>query len=89
MSDDLRNEFEHAVAGFEAIKYALDETITSEGQRLPWGRLGLPEDIGNAAAFLVSDEADYITGTILPVDGCFRFKDCRAESIIPLTEPGR
>ncbi len=66
-----------------------DETIASEGQRLPWGRLGLPEDIGNAAAFLVSDEADYITGTVLPVDGCFRFKDCRAESIIPLTEPGR
>ncbi len=66
-----------------------DETIASEGQRLPWGRLGLPEDIGNAAAFLVSDEADYITGTVLPVDGCFRFKDCRAESIIPQTEPGR
>lgn len=66
-----------------------DATIASEGQRLPWGRLGLPEDIGNDAAFLVSDEADYITGTILPVDGCFRFKDCRAESIIPLPEPGR
>ena len=63
-----------------------DETIASEGQRLPWGRMGLPEDIGNAAAFLVSDEADYITGTVLPVDGCFRFKDCRAESIRQATE---
>ena len=63
-----------------------DETITTAGQRLPWGRLGLPEDIGNAAAFLVSDDADYITGTVLPVDGCFRFKDCRAENIIPPTE---
>lgn len=63
-----------------------DETIANEGQRLPWGRLGLPEDIGHAAAFLVSDEANYITGTVLPVDGCFRFKDCRAESIIRLTE---
>ena len=63
-----------------------DETISNEGQRLPWGRLGLPEDIGNAAAFLVSDEADYITGTVLPVDGCFRFKDCHAESIIPFPE---
>lgn len=62
------------------------ETIANEGRRLPWGRLGLPEDIGNAAAFLVSDEADYITGTVLPVDGCFRFKDCRPESIISLTE---
>ena len=63
-----------------------DETIASEGQRLPWGRMGLPEDIGHAAAFLASDEADYITGTVLPVDGCFRFKDCRPESIIPLTD---
>ena len=59
-----------------------NETMAAEGQRLPWGRLGLPEDIGKAAAFLVSDDADYITGTVLPVDGCFRFKDCRAETII-------
>lgn len=66
-----------------------NETITTEGQRLPWGRLGLPEDIGNAAAFLVSDDAGYITGTVLPVDGCFRFKDCRVENTIPPTEQKR
>ena len=66
-----------------------DETMANAGRALPWGRLGLPEDIGHAVAFLVSDEADYITGTVLPVDGCFRFKDCRAEHIIPPTEPGR
>ena len=63
-----------------------EETIASAGQQLPWGRLGLPEDIGHAAAFLVSDEADYITGIVLPVDGNFRFKDCRTESIILPTE---
>ncbi len=66
-----------------------DETMATEGRRLPWGRLGLPEDIGNAAAFLVSDEADYVTGTVLPVDGCFRFKDCGPENIIQPSEPGR
>ena len=33
------------------------------------GRLGTPEDIGRAAAFLCSDDADYITGTELVVDG--------------------
>ena len=66
-----------------------DETMANEGRTLPWGRLGLPEDIGHAAAFLVSDEADYITGTVLPVDGCFRFKDCRAENIVSLMEPER
>ena len=59
-----------------------DETMKSEGERLPWGRLGTPEEIGNAAAFLVSDEADYVTGVVLPVDGGFRFKDCQAEKII-------
>lgn len=37
--------------------------------RIPWGRFGRPEDIGAAAAFLASDEADYVTGTVLYVDG--------------------
>jgi 3-oxoacyl-[acyl-carrier protein] reductase len=35
----------------------------------PGGRLGRPEDIANAALFLVSDESDYIHGVTLPVDG--------------------
>lgn len=37
--------------------------------RIPKGRVGKPEDIGAAAAFLASDEADYITGTVLYIDG--------------------
>ena len=36
---------------------------------IPYGRWGVPMDIGKAAAWLVSDEADYITGTTLFVDG--------------------
>lgn len=48
------------------------ETIAAEGAQLPWGRLGTPTDIGRAAAFLCSDDADYITGTVLVVDGGFR-----------------
>ncbi|MGE0375865.1 MAG: SDR family NAD(P)-dependent oxidoreductase, partial [Planctomycetaceae bacterium] len=56
-----------------------EEMFTSEGPRLPWGRLGLPADIGKAATFLASDAADYITGSVLAVDGCFRYKDCRSE----------
>lgn len=54
-----------------------DETMAAEGRKLPWGRLGLPGEIGHAAAFLASNEADYITGTILPVDGAYRLKHCR------------
>jgi len=36
---------------------------------IPYGRLGEPEDIGSVAAWLASDEADYITGTTIFVDG--------------------
>lgn len=53
-----------------------DSVIAAEAQRLPWGRLGLPEEIGKAAVFLSSDDASYITGVVLPVDGGFRFRDC-------------
>jgi len=50
--------------------------IIKEGESwLPWGRLGTPADIGKAAAFLASDDADYITGTILRVDGGYVHKD--------------
>jgi 3-oxoacyl-[acyl-carrier protein] reductase len=35
----------------------------------PLGTLGMPEDIANAYTFLASDEARYVTGTVLSVDG--------------------
>ena len=37
--------------------------------RIPKGRFGTPTDIGAVAAFLASDEADYVTGAVLYVDG--------------------
>jgi glucose 1-dehydrogenase len=46
-----------------------DEAINRAGVALPWGRLGTPEDIGKAATFLASQDADYITGAALRVDG--------------------
>jgi glucose 1-dehydrogenase len=63
-----------------------EEAFEAEGRKLPWGRIGLPSDIGKAATFLSSAEADYITGSVLPVDGLFRFKDCRVEGLIPIRE---
>ena len=38
-------------------------------QRVPAGRVGQPEDIGNAVAFLCSQDAAYITGVVLMCDG--------------------
>ena len=37
--------------------------------RCPVGRVGMPRDIGAACVFLASDEASFITGVSLPVDG--------------------
>jgi 2-hydroxycyclohexanecarboxyl-CoA dehydrogenase len=51
----------HAAQG----KYDLDEQIA----RTPVGRPGRPEDIAAACAFLVSDEAGYITGQVIGVNG--------------------
>jgi glucose 1-dehydrogenase len=47
------------------------EAIAQTAPSLPWGRLGTPEDIGKAAVFLCSEDADYITGACLLVDGGF------------------
>jgi NAD(P)-dependent dehydrogenase (short-subunit alcohol dehydrogenase family) len=38
-------------------------------KRIPLGMLGTPEDVAAVAAFLASDEARYITGQTLTVDG--------------------
>lgn len=52
-----------------------DESIRELGPKLPWGRIGRPADIGQAAVFLASQAADYITAEVLRVDGCYIFKD--------------
>ena len=46
-----------------------EEEIQEGGKQLPWGRIGTPRDIGKAVAYLASDDADYVTGSILKVDG--------------------
>ncbi len=51
------------------------ENLEEQGKALPWSRLGTPADIGGAVAFLASADADYITGTILRVDGGYLHKD--------------
>jgi len=38
-------------------------------EKTPLGRMGSPEDVANAYAFLASDEASFISGAVLSVDG--------------------
>jgi len=48
-----------------------EEELQRESKMIPWGRLGSPREIGRVAVFLASDDADYITGSTLRVDGGF------------------
>ena len=45
------------------------ERRAAEGQGIPIGRVGEPEDIARCALFLASDDASFITGTHVVVDG--------------------
>ncbi|MBP0973363.1 MAG: 3-oxoacyl-ACP reductase FabG [Oscillospiraceae bacterium] len=47
------------------------QTLDDLAEETPLGRLGTPEDIAHAAAFLCSDRADFITGQVLGVNGGF------------------
>lgn len=53
----------------EMVESMPEKVIAMMKEKTPLGRLGTPEDIANAYCFLASDEASYINGTVLSVDG--------------------
>lgn len=53
----------------EMVETVPEKVIEMLKEKTPLGKLGDPEDIANAYLFLVSDQAKYITGTVLSVDG--------------------
>ena len=50
-------------------KFFTEEQLAAGAKKLPWKRLGQPNEIGKAVAYLLSDDADYVTGSTLTIDG--------------------
>ncbi|MFX0059248.1 MAG: SDR family oxidoreductase [Candidatus Hodarchaeota archaeon] len=48
-----------------------EEVMKSWTEKIPMGRLGRPEELANLVVFLASEKANYITGTVIQVDGGF------------------
>jgi len=46
-----------------------EEVLRRRGETIPLGRVGSPDDLSAVYAFLASDDAGYITGAVVPVDG--------------------
>lgn len=84
----LALEVAHRGVTVNAIAPGLIDTPMTEGimgviqgdgslkKRIPAGYAGTPEDVGNLVKFLCSDEAKYITGVTLPIDGGRSLGDC-------------
>jgi len=69
MVEDLAIELGPRGININAIGPGVIETEIGMLARIPKKRFGKPEDIGVTAVFLASDEAEYITGSIIYVDG--------------------
>ena len=55
----------------DMVKVLGEETLKDLAGQTPLGRLGKPEDIAAAVAYLASDKASFVTGQVLAVDGAF------------------
>lgn len=56
---------------FTANVYKNNELAQARADIVPWGRVGVPEDIANAVGFLLGPDSTYMTGQNLLVDGGF------------------
>lgn len=59
------------VINTDMVQVLGQETLRDLAEQTPLGRLGTPEDVAHAVAFLASDRASFITGQVLGADGGF------------------
>jgi glucose 1-dehydrogenase len=50
-------------------KFFTEEQIEQGAKELPWQRMGRPDEIGKGVAYILSDDADYMTGSTVTIDG--------------------
>jgi glucose 1-dehydrogenase len=50
-------------------KFFSEQQLEEGAKSLPWKRLGRPDEIGKAVAFIASDDAEYMTGSTITIDG--------------------
>jgi 3-oxoacyl-[acyl-carrier protein] reductase len=63
------NAYQPAVTDTPMVHHIIVERPESKLEQIPLRRFGKPEEIAKLVWFLVSDDADYITGQIIPCDG--------------------
>lgn len=62
-----------------------EEYVSTLTSSIPWGRIGRPNDIARGVMFLASPAAEFITGTVLSVDG----GSSAGRASLPLSDPAR
>ena len=55
----------------EILNSMPDKVLEAMRARIPLGRMGQPREVANAYLFLASDEASFVSGSVMRVDGAF------------------
>jgi glucose 1-dehydrogenase len=50
-------------------KFFSDQQLQQGGEKLPWKRLGRPDEVAKCIAYILSDDAEYMTGSTVKIDG--------------------